>query len=227
VTAGVPPALRAAARARGFPGDDDALGALVRYVAAVVEAGREVNLTGAKTPEDALDTLAVPSLVVGAAWPEGGAPRLAVDLGSGNGLPGVAVALAWPSCRVLLVERRAKKARAVEACLAAAGIRNATTAACDGRELLRERPEVRGAADLVTVRAVGSLAETTRMAAPWLAPGGRVVHWKAFDLDGAERAEGERAARAEGLAPLPDRAFEPGRPGPGRLVLYERPRRAG
>src|SRR5262249_56840791 len=101
--------LRATAREQGFP--ERALETLERYVAAVVEENRRVNLTGAATFDTALDVLAADSLAVVRAWGEGhGAPRTAVDLGTGNGLPGVAVALAWPSCRVVLVERRAKKA---------------------------------------------------------------------------------------------------------------------
>jgi 16S rRNA (guanine527-N7)-methyltransferase len=223
--------LAALADARGLAWPPGAPGTLARYLAEVVRVSADVNLTGAKDLGAAVEVLGLPSLAVGRAWPGPAAPRRIVDLGSGNGLPGVVAALAWPAARVLLVERRAKKARAIEACVAAAGIADARVAAghpaldavpCDGRELLRDRPEVRGAVDLVLARGVGTLAEVATMAAPWLAPGGRIVQWKGADLAQAERRAGERAARTRGLRVLADVEFHPPLPGPGRLVAYGR-----
>lgn len=216
--------LSEAAERHAYP--SGAADVLVRYVEAVLAENERVNLTGSRTLADALDVLALDAVPVAAAWdPSRSPPRIAVDLGTGNGLPGAAVALRWPSCLAVLVERRAKKARAVERCLAAAGVRNAVLVACDGRELLRHRPELRRGADLVTVRAVGDVAPTTKEAAPWVAPGGRIVHWKPAAMDPAEREAGLAAARAAGLAPLPDVEFAVGeRAGGRRLVVFERPR---
>ena len=200
--------------------------ALVRYVEAVLDENQRVNLTGAKSLDDALDVLALDAVPVGEAWGADRPPRTAVDLGTGNGLPGVAVALRWPACRVTLVERREKKAKAVERCLAAAGIPGIDVVACDGRDLLRERPALRGSTDLVVVRAVGELAPTTRESAPWLAPGGILVHWKSEALDALERAAGLEAARSAGLVALPDLEFRVGERTTGRrLVRYQRPGR--
>jgi 16S rRNA (guanine527-N7)-methyltransferase len=222
--------LAEAAATRGFswgpgpPGrrpERDPAGTLARYLAEVVRVSADVNLTGAKDLGEAVEVLGVPSLALGRGW-SGPAPRLVVDLGSGNGMPGVVAALAWPTARVLLVERRAKKARAIAACAAAVGVTNVEAVACDGRELARERPFVVGAVDLVLARGVGTLEEVAQMAAAWVAPGGRVVQWKARDLALAERTAGEKAARARGLRTLDDVEFDPPLPGPGRLVVYGR-----
>jgi 16S rRNA (guanine527-N7)-methyltransferase len=215
--------LKAVARLRGYPDDDVSVRRLLAYLVALCEFKPSLNLTAARSLEEAAEVLAVTALVVVRAWDGPTPPRRAVDLGSGNGFPGVAVAVAWPDCRVLLVERRAKKARAIESCLRTAGIRNAEPVACDGRELLREVPDVAGRVDLVTARAVGTLEEVTRIAAPWLAPGGRIVHWKGESLDEAERAAGRAAALAAGLSPPLEIAFGPPPPGPARLVIVERP----
>jgi len=218
--------LLAEAARRGF--SPEASAALVRYVEAVLDENARVNLTGAKTLDDALDVLALDAVPVGTAWERAAPPCVAVDLGTGNGLPGVAVALRWPSCRVTLVERREKKAKAVERCVAAAGIAGVEVVACDGRELLRARPHLRGTTDLVVVRAVGDLAPTTKEAAPWLAAGGLLVHWKSEGLEAAEREAGLDAARASGLRPLADVEFRVGDRATGRrLVRYERPGRPG
>ena len=212
--------LAATARRRGFPADSATLTRLVQYLEAVLEANERVNLTGARDLDRAVDVLALSALAVTCAVDA--PPRTVVDLGTGNGLPGVAAALAWPEARVLLVERRGRKARAVEACVEAVGVSNVRVAVCDGRELLREHPEVSAATDLVTVRAVGRLDEVVHMAAPWLAPGGRIAHWKGRALQAAEARVGEAAARGADLRVLPTLTFED-EAGPGHLVLYERP----
>lgn len=183
------------------------------------------NLTGARTPEDAWTILLEPSLAVGEAWPaERGGPRVIVDIGSGNGFPGMAAAALWPAAQVHLVERRGRKAAALDAHVRASGHgERVRVHAEDARDLLDEAHGLVAAADLVLLRAVGALGPTTSLGAPFVAPGGRLVHWKGQGLDAAERQEGERVARALGLVALADRA---GPQGTGRhLLLFERPPR--
>jgi 16S rRNA (guanine527-N7)-methyltransferase len=214
--------LAEAARLRGFPGGEESLARLRGVLEAVVRKNRDVNLTSATTYDEAVDVLALSAFAVVAGWPRGKPPRIVVDLGSGNGFPGVLAALAWPSCRVLLVERRAKKARAVGDALAEAGVPNAEALAADGRDLLRLRADLRGAVDLVTARAVGSTAEVNAIAAPWLAPKGRILHWKGENLPDAEVEEARRAAKGLGLVAVPEPALGSPPPGPARLLVYER-----
>ena len=215
--------LASLAATYGYP--ETAAARLLAAAEAVLAENERVNLTGARDLAAAVDVLVVDSLPVGAAWPVASRPpRVAIDLGTGNGFPGLAVAMRWPDAEVVLVERREKKARAVERVCAAVGAARATVVACDGRELLARRPALRGGADLVVVRAVGPLAPTTKEAAPWLARGGRLVHWKSADVSDDERREGLAAATAAGLVARPDVAFtvSPAHP-PRLLVVYERP----
>ncbi len=193
---------------------------LVAYTQALLATNRQINLTAAQTTEQAHEILVVPSLGVAVAWDLVDPPRVAVDLGSGNGFPGVAVATLWPGCRVVLVERRQKKARAIAACLLEAGIDNARAIGCDAREIKNEAPDLLRGADLVTVRAVGSLADATALAAPLLADGGRLVHWKRATVTAAERQAGAAAARHAGLDVLPDIAQPVAE---GILIVYARP----
>ncbi len=192
--------------------------ALARYVDALLARNTQVNLTAAASPGAAREILVEPSLVVGDAWDRPEPPRIAVDIGSGNGFPGVAVAARWPACAVTLVERRQKKARAIQDCLVAAGFTNATAIGCDARELKNERPDLLGAADLVTLRAVTSLEEGNRLAAPLLAADGWVVHWKRVGMRATEGPAGDRAAEALGLEPLRDVPHGLD----GLLVIYRR-----
>ena len=73
---------------------------LAAYVAALIVAGADVNVTAATDADDALRILVAPSLCVERAWPpERWPPALALDLGSGNGFPGVGIAVRWDVCR--------------------------------------------------------------------------------------------------------------------------------
>lgn len=211
------------ARERGLAAWPDGAGLLLaRYLAEVVRISAQVNLTAATDLAAAVDVLGVPSLALGRALPAAHPVRLVIDLGSGNGMPGVVAAIALPHAHLILVERRAKKAKAALDCARAVGLANVEILAADGREVLHQRRDLARAADLVTARGVGTLADVTTMAAPWLARGGRLVHWKSADLADDERAAGLKVARQAGLTALPDLVFDPPRPGPGRLVIYER-----
>ena len=113
-----PVALAAAALAFGVEVAPAAAAALLTYLRAMLEANRQLNLTGIRDAEQAVVLHVLDSLAIGAF---GLQPRRALDLGSGNGFPGVAVAALWPECEVVLMERTAKKARALEQLVANLG----------------------------------------------------------------------------------------------------------
>ena len=190
---------------------------LAAYVDGLVEAARAPNLTGLRTAARIDEVLVRPSLLVAFAVDQ--VPRRVADVGSGNGFPGIVAAAIWPEARTCLIERRGKKARAVGALAQAAGF-DVEVLACDAREVRREGPAWYGSCDLVTVRAVGPLDETTKVAAPLLAPGGRLVHWKTDDLDAAERDAGCAMAATVGLRPLPD--VQQRAVADARLIVFER-----
>ncbi len=99
--------LAEAAAGYGLSLSDAQLDQLERYIAMVMRWGRVANLTGAASAlafarEQVVDSLAI---VLHA-----GTGRL-LDVGSGNGLPGVVLAIALPDLGVTLLEPRAKRAR--------------------------------------------------------------------------------------------------------------------
>lgn len=108
-------------------------------------------------------------------------PRsVVVDLGSGAGLPGLPLLLARPDLQMVLVEPKARRAGFLrEVCtdldLPATVVRARATP--DGLVLLPER--TRSApiplADVVTARAVASIADLARWAIPLLRPGGQLL----------------------------------------------------
>ena len=92
--------------------------------------------------------------------------RTAADLGTGAGLPGLALAAALPQCHWSLVDSVTRKVAFVERAIAAMGLANAR--AVDARA--EEWREGRGANDLVTARALALGAGRTRIRRPTASP---------------------------------------------------------
>jgi 16S rRNA (guanine527-N7)-methyltransferase len=167
--------------------------------------GRAMNLTAIREPSEiarrhVCDSLSAVAPL--AARLRSGASLL--DLGSGSGYPGLPLAAALPLARVGLLESVVKKARFLS--VAAAAVRSALLdgpAALDGRpvavplvkaigeraEDLAEEPDERAGWDVVTARAVGSLADVLELALPMTREGGLVVAWKREDDQDGLRAE--------------------------------------
>jgi 16S rRNA (guanine527-N7)-methyltransferase len=121
-------------------------------------------------------------------------PARVADIGAGLGFPGLALAAALPSSDVVLVESQRRHAGVAERLRVAAGLRNV--------HVVSERVEECGLSgiDLVTARAVASLAVLVEYAAPLLAEGGQLVAWKGA-RDAAEELGGEEAGAVVGLSP--------------------------
>lgn len=78
---------------------------LLAYLELLAAWNARVNLTGARTPEERVRTLVAPVLPVASLVPEGSV----LDLGSGNGSPGLVLALLRPTLEVTLVEPRMRR----------------------------------------------------------------------------------------------------------------------
>ena len=125
-----------------------------------------------------------------------GTPSTIADIGAGVGFPGLALAAALPSSYVTLIESQRRHAAVAERLRVAARLRNA--------HVVSERVESvssRESFDVVTARAVASLAVLVEYAAPLLALGGQLVAWKGA-RDEAEEMGGEDAGRLVGLTPV-------------------------
>ena len=102
-------AIRNEAASRQIAIDDESVDALVRHARAVLAANPRLHLTSITDPGEFV------SRHIGEAFE--GAARLApdiagamLDLGSGNGYPGLPLALARPGLRAILAEAKGRKA---------------------------------------------------------------------------------------------------------------------
>jgi 16S rRNA (guanine527-N7)-methyltransferase len=105
-------------------------------------------------------------------WPFSG---VALDLGSGGGIPGLVLALRWRQSRWTLLDARSRSVRFLRAAVEALGL-GARVAVIEARaESLAHERGFRGSAGLVVARACGPPAVTAEYAAGFLEQGGRLV----------------------------------------------------
>ena len=196
--------------ARLPPGFADAAEAYVRLL---LEANARLNLTRVVAPASVarlhvLDALAALPLL------DAVAPRSALDLGSGGGVPGLVLALARPGMDWTLVDSVHKKADALRGFVQELGLPNVAVVA-ERAEVLG-RGALRETFDVVAARACAALPVLAEYALPLVRVGGMLVAWKgpigAAELTAGATASGllgggEPEVRPSGLAALGDHRF--------------------
>ncbi len=126
------------------------------------------------------------------------------DIGSGAGLPGLPLAIALPATSFTLVESARRKCEFIERTAAACRIVNAGVV----NNRAETWPDGAERFDVVTARAVSSLAVVAEYAAPLLRIGGVAVLWRGR-RDPAGEADAAAACRELGLEVREIRRVEP------------------
>jgi len=167
-------AFVASSRLMGIPVDDDTIAGVAGWFQFYGSwQGRRV--VGFRTPEDIATKLIADSF---AASHLGFAPQPeteVLDLGSGNGWPGLAARFLWP-CRVSLLDGRLGACQFLSAYVAAAhlaGIRVLPIRAEEAGGLV----EHKGAFGLVFTRAMAAPGVSLELSVPFIQKGGHAVLW--------------------------------------------------
>ena len=170
----------------GVPLTTSQLAQFEQYAAALMEWNQRFNLTAITAPDEIetrhfLDALsALPALA--AAQKISVAALLAtsataVDVGSGAGLPGIALKIVWPGLRLTLLEATGKKITFLNHVIELLGLK--TISAVQGRaEELARQPEYRERFQLVFARAVAPLPILIEYTLPLAAVGAWVIAYK-------------------------------------------------
>jgi 16S rRNA (guanine527-N7)-methyltransferase len=125
------------------------------------------------------------------------ADRLAYDLGSGAGLPGIVVGIACPSLEVSLIEARRTRGAFLEMAVERLHLVNV-------RAVISRFEAVTEPADICFARALADAAASWRAADKLLRPGGRLVYFAGSSFDaGADVPIGVRAHILDRVAPVP------------------------
>ncbi|MGA0611326.1 16S rRNA (guanine(527)-N(7))-methyltransferase RsmG [Caldimonas sp. KR1-144] len=154
--------------ALGLDLDADQRQRLLRHLELISRWNRVYNLTAVREPaqmltQHLLDSLAaVPPLLAHT----GAAPSALLDVGSGAGLPGAAIAIACPTIEVSCVDTVAKKASFIRQVAAELPVPNLRGLHARVESLL-PRPW-----PVITARAFASLSDLVALTRPLLADGG-------------------------------------------------------
>lgn len=185
---------RAAARL-GLALDHETARLLLRLLDTLLDLNRHVNLTSITRHDEAVERHLLDSIAL---LRVAGIPARVIDVGTGGGLPGLALKALRPSASVTLLDSVGKK---VEACREIVRRMN-----WSGVEVVHARAEdwarteARQSFGLVTARAVAPLPVLMELTLPFARVGGLVVAWKGPAIDegaAAEGGPGEAAATSE------------------------------
>jgi 16S rRNA (guanine527-N7)-methyltransferase len=142
-----------------------------RYAQLLLEWNRTINLTGARTLEQAEALIADAGVLVDASWT--GVSRV-IDIGSGGGLPAIPLAVAMPEVKFTLLEANARKCAFLEHVAATLGLANVVVAAGRAEEL-GHRPALREQFDRAISRAAARPEVLLELALPFVRTGGDLV----------------------------------------------------
>lgn len=155
---------------------DDRIDELVRVFLA---ENAKVNLTALREPEacrigNVLDSLAFLELIARI-----GTPKTVLDLGTGGGFPLLPMAMALPETKHTGMDSTGKKLDAVARITKAMDITNVRLLKARAEDAGRNR-ELREAFDVVTARALASMATLAELVSPFVRVGGHAVLWKSM-----------------------------------------------
>jgi 16S rRNA (guanine527-N7)-methyltransferase len=160
--------IRAAASALGLAMDEESLARILSFSATLATWNRRLRLTGERDPVRVAEHHIADSLAVVGFLPGEGP---VVDIGSGQGFPGIILGCMRPDLELVLVESRRRRANFLRDV-----IRQIPLEHTDVREERAEsiRAPLAGRARVVVARAI-RLDVLLALARPLLAPDGRVI----------------------------------------------------
>lgn len=210
--------LRERIRELGAAADAAAPKRLAQYHELLRDWNTRMNLTGdtdfgVMLDRHFMDSLA--PLAIAGLFPQGAS---LIDVGSGAGFPGMALAIARPDLRVTLLDSLGKRIAFLTAVKEALGLGNVRLMHARAEDAARS-PDLREQFDLAVARAVAPLPVLCELLLPFVRVGGRMACYKG-PAAAEEAACGQRAARLLGggaLETLP--VSLPGLPDWNHLVI--------
>ncbi|MEW5945513.1 MAG: 16S rRNA (guanine(527)-N(7))-methyltransferase RsmG [bacterium] len=148
---------------------------LLRYYRTIMFYKRKVNLISEIGEEDFVRYHVMDSLSP-LKWGLIGENDRLCDVGSGGGLPAIPLKIVLRGPRVVMVESRGKKAKALIEIIKDIGLKDVAVRNQRAEEMVIEKEEAKF--DVVTVRAVGSVEKMLKFAGNILRVNGRLIAFK-------------------------------------------------
>ncbi len=159
----------------GFPPTGTQIGLIERYIELLLLWNRKINLTSLVNRREILERHFGESIFALPLVPMAGG-RLA-DVGSGAGFPGLALKIACPEMRVVLVEANHKKAAFLGEVKRSLGLEGVEIVCARIEQLAAQR----GFVDFVSARAVGNFPKVLFWSLRVLPPSGKLLLWLGSD----------------------------------------------
>jgi 16S rRNA (guanine527-N7)-methyltransferase len=166
---------------------------LLRYVALLDKWNKVYNLTAVREPARMIGVHILDSLAV---LPHLGNPQRLLDVGTGGGLPGIALAIARPDIRVTMLDSLQKKTTFVRQAINELELANAQVVCSRVENFLPEHKF-----DVVISRAFAELADFVNGAAHLVEDNGRILAMKGVH-PAAEIARAPGTQRVENVIEL-------------------------
>jgi 16S rRNA (guanine527-N7)-methyltransferase len=218
--------LAAETQRLSVPLDTAARERLTHYGVLIAAGAARAGLTSVRDPLGIArrhlgESLALLAALRDASLLEPGTPARVVDIGSGAGLPGLAMRIAEPALDLALVEASARRCAFLRETAATLGLHDVRVVQARAEEAGHD-PELREHFDLAVARAVAPLAVLVEYALPLLAPAGLLAAPKgsraADELEAARPAIAELGGKASAPLALP---LPPAAP-PQQVLLVRR-----
>ena len=161
------------------------------YFRLMMEWNAKMDLFGEAEETELLDRHLMDSLTVLRTGLLEGSQTL-IDVGTGAGFPGMALALARPELRVTLLDSQQKRLNFLEAVRKETGAKNVTLVHARAEDGARQK-ELREQFDVAAARAVAPLNVLCEYLLPYVRTGGSALCWKGPGVK-EETAEGRKAA---------------------------------
>ena len=149
---------------------------LARFAKLSLEWNEKINITAIRDEKEFMVKNVNDSLSL-CGRPEIENASRVLDMGTGGGLPGMPLAIAYPEKKFVLVDSVGKKLKVIDDVAAKLGVTNVTTIHCRAEDLA-SKPEYREGFDLVVSRAVANLSSLCEYCLPFVRVGGSFVAYK-------------------------------------------------
>lgn len=211
--------LRQGSKALGRPLSEQTASNFEEYCRMLLEANSHMNLTAVTEPEEVYRRHFLDSLSLCQVADLDG--KRVIDVGTGAGIPGLPVKLAWEKSDVTLLDSQQKRISFLEDVCRALALEKVTC--LHGRaEELGQDPAHREQYDIVLSRAVARLDLLAELCVPLTKPGGLFLAMKAED-SGRELAEAVPAIAALGGRIQREAAYRvPGTDAVRKIIVIEK-----
>jgi len=194
--------IRSRASGCGIELDDAAVGALAQHARAVLRENQQLHLTSIEEPEEFFERH-LGEAFEGAAMLPGNAAGLYLDIGSGNGYPGLPLAVARPGLKLVMVEASVRKSEFLRAVVRDAPFPSASVTEAQ----VQRANDIEGLdrARLITSRAMGGWHKILPRLRTCLEEQGDILIWAGDEVEKISRRQVWRRFKLEEKRLLPER----------------------